>query len=102
MSTVTFRTYSALRVWRRVTFATLNLEAAMGSDMKCKSEVLACCAGNFNTGLPAEWTTSFDLVWSQEAFCHAKSQVNLLKEIKRVLKPGGSAVFTDIMRMVRL
>lgn len=59
-------------------------------------------AGNFNMGLPAEWTTSFDLVWSQEAFCHAKSQINLLKEIKRVLKPGGAAVFTDIMRMVRL
>lgn len=57
--------------------------------------------GNFNSGLPAEWTASFDVVWSQEALCHAKDQTQVLKEVHRVLKPGGVIIFTDIMRTVR-
>lgn len=57
--------------------------------------------GNFNSGLPAEWTASFDVVWSQEALCHAKDQTQVLKEVNRVLKPGGVVIFTDIMRTVR-
>ena len=57
--------------------------------------------GNFNNGLPAEWTASFDVVWSQEALCHAKNQRAVLAEVMRVLKPGGVVIFTDIMRPVR-
>ena len=30
--------------------------------------------GSFNEPLPLDWTDSFDLVWSQEAFCHSVDQ----------------------------
>ncbi|MEV6775542.1 SAM-dependent methyltransferase [Streptomyces syringium] len=39
----------------------------------------------------------FDVVWSQEAFCHSGDRETLLKEATRVLKPGGELVFTDVM-----
>jgi sarcosine/dimethylglycine N-methyltransferase len=37
-------------------------------------------------------------VWSQEAFCHCMDQKALMKEVARVLKPGGVIVFSDIMQ----
>lgn len=40
---------------------------------------------------------SFDLVWSQEAFCHSGDRTRLLAEAVRVLKPRGEMVFTDLM-----
>jgi SAM-dependent methyltransferase len=73
------------------------MEAAAGGV----GGLIDCVLGNFNDGLPAEWTASFDVVWSQEALCHACSQRDVLGEICRVLKPGGAVVFTDIMRTVR-
>lgn len=54
--------------------------------------------GSFNEPLPVDWTDSFDLVWSQEAFCHAMDQAALISEIQRVLKPGGTMAFSDIMQ----
>lgn len=38
------------------------------------------------------------MVWSQEAFCHAMDHSALMAEVQRVLKPGGTAVFSDIMQ----
>ncbi|MFJ8386516.1 SAM-dependent methyltransferase [Streptomyces sp. NPDC094438] len=43
---------------------------------------------------PAE---QFDVVWSQEAFCHSGDRKRLLGEAVRVLKPQGALVFTDLM-----
>lgn len=40
---------------------------------------------------------SFDVVWSQEAFCHSGDRVQLLGEAVRVLKTRGEMVFTDLM-----
>ena len=40
---------------------------------------------------------SYDVVWSQEAFLHAADKNAVLSECRRVLKPGGSLVFTDIL-----
>ena len=40
---------------------------------------------------------AFDVVWSQEAFLHAADKVAVLSECRRVLKPSGSLVFTDIL-----
>lgn len=39
----------------------------------------------------------FDVVWSQEAFCHSGDRERLLSEAVRVLKPQGALVFTDLM-----
>lgn len=39
----------------------------------------------------------FDVVWSQEAFCHSGDRTRLLSEAVRVLKPEGALVFTDLM-----
>lgn len=52
---------------------------------------------NFNDGLPAEFTGKFTHVISCEVLCHAASKPALFQELKRVLKPGGAFVFTDIM-----
>ena len=40
---------------------------------------------------------TFDVVWSQEAFLHAADKNAVLAECRRVLKPGGSLAFTDIL-----
>ncbi len=39
----------------------------------------------------------FDFYWSQEAFLHAVDKAQVLSEAYRVLKPGGTLVFTDIL-----
>ena len=40
---------------------------------------------------------SYDVVWSQEAFLHAVDKNAVLSECRRVVRPGGSLVFTDIL-----
>ena len=40
---------------------------------------------------------SYDVVWSQESFLHAADKRAVLSECRRVLRPGGSLVFTDIL-----
>lgn len=40
---------------------------------------------------------SFDLVWSQEAFLHGADKAKILSECRRVLVPGGTLAFTDIL-----
>ncbi|MEH6547253.1 MAG: methyltransferase domain-containing protein [Sneathiella sp.] len=41
--------------------------------------------------------TTFDVLVSQEAFCHVPDKDQLIKECVRVLKPGGRLAFTDIL-----
>lgn len=38
-----------------------------------------------------------DVVWSQDAFLHSGNRVQVMEEVARVLKPGGSLIFTDPM-----
>jgi glycine/sarcosine/dimethylglycine N-methyltransferase len=40
---------------------------------------------------------AFDLVWSQDAILHSGDRERVLEEVARVLKRGGSFVFTDPM-----
>ena len=40
---------------------------------------------------------NFDVVISQEAFCHLPNKGRLIAECVRVLKPGGRITFTDIL-----
>ena len=42
-------------------------------------------------------SSSYDVVWSQEAFLHAADKTVVLSECRRVLRPQGSLVFTDIL-----
>lgn len=41
---------------------------------------------------------SFDHAWSQDAILHAGDRAKVLKEVNRLLKPGGRFVFTDPMQ----
>ncbi len=41
---------------------------------------------------------SFDVVWSQDAILHSGDREKVMREVVRVLKPGGRFVFTDPMR----
>ena len=40
----------------------------------------------------------FDLVWSQDSILHAGDRARVLDEVDRLLRPGGSFVFTDPMQ----
>ncbi len=40
---------------------------------------------------------SYDVVWSQDAFLHAADKTAVLSECRRVLRPGGTLIFTDIL-----
>ena len=44
----------------------------------------------------------FDVVIGQEAWCHVPEKPRLIAECARVLKPGGTIAFTDILRDARL
>lgn len=41
---------------------------------------------------------SFDVVWSQDAFLHSDQRAKIMGEAFRVLKPGGTLIFTDPMQ----
>lgn len=41
---------------------------------------------------------SFDLVWSQEAFLHSGDRRRVLEEAVRILRPGGTFIFSDPMQ----
>jgi|688.fasta_scaffold37546_2 sarcosine/dimethylglycine N-methyltransferase len=47
--------------------------------------------------LPNSWSGRFDWVWSQEAICHARIKRDVYNEAKRVLKPSGIFVCSDIL-----
>lgn len=47
--------------------------------------------------IPCE-SGSFDLVWSQDAFLHSGDKLRLVREVARVLRPGGELLFTDPMQ----
>jgi sarcosine/dimethylglycine N-methyltransferase len=40
----------------------------------------------------------FDIVWSQDAFLHSPAREQVVREVSRILKPGGDFIFTDPMQ----
>mmetsp|Transcript_41813 Transcript_41813/g.50144 ORF Transcript_41813/g.50144 Transcript_41813/m.50144 type:complete len:309 (-) Transcript_41813:255-1181(-) len=77
----------------------MNLDEAkkLGLNVDGESPKVLCDLLNFNNGLPTEWTGKFTHILSCEVLCHAANKPELLKELTRVLKPGGAFCFTDIM-----
>ena len=65
-----------------------TLEAGLG-------ELIDYEYGDFHDLIYAD--DSFHVVWSQEAFLHASDKSKVLSECSRVLVPGGTLVFTDIL-----
>ena len=60
------------------------------------SQLINVAHGNFET-IPSS-DAQYDLVWSQDAILHTDRRDLVLKEVERVLKPGGRFVFTDPMQ----
>jgi glycine/sarcosine/dimethylglycine N-methyltransferase len=57
---------------------------------------IAVVDGDFEN-LPME-TYEYDIVWSQDAILHSGRRARVLAEVDRVLKPGGTFIFTDPMQ----
>jgi sarcosine/dimethylglycine N-methyltransferase len=58
-----------------------------------KVEVLHGCFEH----LPVPSNT-YDVVWSQDAILHSGDRLGVLREVRRVLRPGGRFIFTDPMQ----
>jgi sarcosine/dimethylglycine N-methyltransferase len=41
---------------------------------------------------------AFDVVWSQDSFLHSGDRPQVIREVDRVLRPGGEFIFTDPMQ----
>lgn len=72
----------------------MNLEEAEKLGV---GELVDVTLANFNEGLPEEWTGKFTHIVSCEVLCHAASKPTLFAQLRKVLKPGGAFIFTDIM-----
>lgn len=71
--------------------ANVAMTAEAGLD-----HLVSVVEGSFEE-LPAEWTATFDIVWSQDAFCHSNSKARVYSEVSRVLVPGGHLMLIDLM-----
>lgn len=60
------------------------------------SDLVTVVHGSFEA-IP-EADASFDIVWSQDAILHSGNREQVLREVARVLKPGGEFIFTDPMQ----
>jgi sarcosine/dimethylglycine N-methyltransferase len=60
------------------------------------SEKIDVIDGSFED-IPAD-ADQFDVVWSQDAILHSGHRKQVLREVARVLKPGGQFIFTDPMQ----
>ncbi|NER39123.1 MAG: methyltransferase domain-containing protein [Oscillatoria sp. SIO1A7] len=92
--------YLALTYGCQVTCVNIGLNQNQQNSLRAKElgiahliDIVECSFED----LPLDWSNKFDVVWSEEAFCHAEDKHQVIREAKRVLKPGGTFVFTDIM-----
>ena len=91
--------YLAYHYGCRVTGLDMNTDRLAGAvrlteRTKLQDRVLFHHANALQTGLADE---TFDVIVSQEAFCHIPNKKALITECARLLKPGGRIVYTDIL-----
>ena len=91
--------YLAYHYGCRVTGVDMNTDRLAGAvrlteRTKLQDRVLFHHANALQTGLADE---TFDVIVSQEAFCHIPNKKTLIAECVRLLKPGGRIVYTDIL-----
>ena len=91
--------YLAYHYGCRVTGVDMNTDRLAGAvrlteRTKLQDRVLFHHANALQTGLADE---TFDVIVSQEAFCHIPDKKTLITECVRLLKPGGRIVYTDIV-----
>ena len=91
--------YLAYHYGCRVTGVDLNTDRLAGAvrlteRTKLQDRVLFHHANALQTGLADE---TFDVIVSQEAFCHIPNKKTLITECVRLLKTGGRIVYTDIL-----
>lgn len=72
----------------------INREETTKARMNDRIEVID---GSFED-LSFAQKESFDVAWSQDAILHSGNRELVLREVDRVLKPGGSFIFTDPMQ----
>lgn len=72
----------------------MNLDEAQKLGV---GHLVTCEVANFNEGLPQDWTDKFTHIVSCEVLCHAADKAALFKDLKRIMAPGASFAFTDIM-----
>ena len=83
----------------RVTGVDMNTDRLAGAvrlteRTNLQDRVLFHHSNALQTGLADE---TFDVIVSQEAFCHIPDKKTLIAECVRLLKPGGCIVYTDIL-----
>ena len=91
--------YLAYHYGCRVTGVDMNTDRLAGAvrlteRTKLQDRVLFHHANALQTGLADE---TFDVIVSQEAFCHIPNKKALITECARLLKPDGRIVYTDIL-----
>jgi sarcosine/dimethylglycine N-methyltransferase len=82
---------TALNLSERENARARELNAQRGLD-----GLIEVIDGSFEE-IPAE-DCAFDLVWSQDAILHSGDRERVVREVARVLRPGGNFVFTDPMQ----
>ncbi|MDX8393267.1 MAG: methyltransferase domain-containing protein [Mariprofundales bacterium] len=60
------------------------------------SDLIKVTDGSFEN-IPYE-SNSFNIVWAQDCIVHSGNRKQVVKEVARVLKPGGYFIFTDLMQ----
>lgn len=74
----------------------LELEAmAKTNEQAGLNDKIKPLQGSFED-IPLE-DAEVDIAWSQEAFLHSGDRAKLMREVFRILRPGGEFVFTDPM-----
>lgn len=85
-----------------VTVTALNLSAVQNERNRalCRKQGLEGAVevvhGSFED-VPRS-NASYDVVWSQDALLHSGDRARVLAEARRLLKPGGTLIFTDPMQ----